>query len=93
MYNDPFDYAPFGTSPDQVYDQKWYMPPSGTQRGTAYTGDGDPLTPAYPSTGLRMSYYWKIESSMIVSYRLHVSSGRGHSPILTENSGSTHWLR
>ncbi|CAF4317480.1 unnamed protein product, partial [Rotaria sordida] len=29
LYNDPADYAPFGTTPDQVYDQKWYMPPSG----------------------------------------------------------------
>lgn len=52
LYNDPMDYAPFGTSPDEVYDQKWYMPPSGTQRGSAYTSDGDPLTPVYPSTGL-----------------------------------------
>ncbi|CAF3456666.1 unnamed protein product [Rotaria socialis] len=50
LYNDPADYAPFGTTPDQVYDQKWYMPPSGAQRGSAYTGNGDPLTPIYPST-------------------------------------------
>ena len=52
LYNDPFDYAPFGTSADQVYDQKWFMPPSGTQRGSAYISNGDPLTPVYPSTGL-----------------------------------------
>ncbi|CAM4944796.1 unnamed protein product [Rotaria socialis] len=50
LYNDPADYAPFGTTPDQVYDQKWYMPPSGTQRGSAFGGNGDPLTPIYPST-------------------------------------------
>ncbi|CAF2134454.1 unnamed protein product, partial [Rotaria magnacalcarata] len=50
LYNDPSDYAPFGTTPDQVYDQKWYLPPSGAQRGSAYTGNGDPLTPIYPST-------------------------------------------
>jgi hypothetical protein len=25
------------------------MPPSGAQRGSAYTGDGDPLTPMYPA--------------------------------------------
>ncbi|CAF2468459.1 unnamed protein product [Rotaria sp. Silwood2] len=50
LYNDPADYAPFGTTPDQVYDQKWYMPPSGAQRGSAYTSNGDPLTPIYPST-------------------------------------------
>ena len=53
LYNDPMDYAPFGTTADQVYDQKWYMPPSGTQRGSSYTANGDPLTPVYPSTGLR----------------------------------------
>ncbi|CAF1607324.1 unnamed protein product, partial [Rotaria magnacalcarata] len=50
LYNDPSDYAPFGTTPDQVYDQKWFMPPSGTQRGSAFGGNGDPLTPIYPST-------------------------------------------
>ncbi|CAF3975191.1 unnamed protein product [Rotaria sp. Silwood2] len=50
LYNDPADDAPFGTTPDQVYDQKWFMPPSGAQRGSAYTSNGDPLTPIYPST-------------------------------------------
>ncbi|CAF0745500.1 unnamed protein product [Adineta steineri] len=50
LYSDPIDYAPFGTSADQVYDQKWYMPPSGAQRGSTYTANGDPLTPIYPST-------------------------------------------
>ncbi len=57
LYNDPADYAPFGTSSDQVYNQTWYMPPSGAQRGTAYTGNGDPLTPLYPSTGLTLFYF------------------------------------
>jgi hypothetical protein len=55
LYNDPADYAPFGTSPGQVYDQKWYMPPSGVQRGSALISNGDPLTPIYPSTGARIS--------------------------------------
>ncbi|CAF1640902.1 unnamed protein product [Rotaria sordida] len=50
LYNDPADYAPFGTTPDQVYDQKWFMPPSGVQRGSASIMNGDPLTPIYPST-------------------------------------------
>ncbi|CAF0721862.1 unnamed protein product [Adineta steineri] len=50
LYSDPIDYAPFGTSADQVYDQKWYMPPSGIQSGSTYTSNGDPLTPIYPST-------------------------------------------
>ncbi|CAF4768009.1 unnamed protein product [Rotaria sp. Silwood1] len=50
LYNDPANYAPLGTTPDQVYDQKWYMPPSGVQRGSTFTLNGDPLTPLYPST-------------------------------------------
>ena len=51
LYNDPKDYAPFGITPDQTFDAKWYMPPTGVQRGSAYTSNGDPLTPVYPSTG------------------------------------------
>lgn len=54
LYNDPADYAPFGINPNQTYNQTWFMPPSGTQRGSAYTSDGDPLTPFYPSTGTSM---------------------------------------
>jgi len=54
LYNDPADYAPFGITPDKVYNQKWYMPPTGTQRGSAYTSNGDPLTPVYPSTGMKL---------------------------------------
>ncbi|CAF4274049.1 unnamed protein product, partial [Rotaria sp. Silwood2] len=50
LYNDPRDYAPFETSPDQVYDKTWYMPPSGAQRGSTKIPRGDPLTPIYPST-------------------------------------------
>ncbi|CAF1392354.1 unnamed protein product [Rotaria sordida] len=50
LYNDPADYAPFGTTSNQVYDQKWFMPPSGVQRGSASIMNGDPLTPIYPST-------------------------------------------
>ncbi len=57
LYNDPADYAPFGIIDSQVYDQKWYMPPSGAQRGSAYTSNGDPLSPIYPSTGERISSF------------------------------------
>lgn len=55
LYNDPADYAPLGTAPDQTYNATWYMPPTGAQRGSAYTSNGDPLTPFYPSTGERVS--------------------------------------
>jgi hypothetical protein len=54
LYNDPADYAPLGTSSDQVYNITWYMPPSGAQRGSAFTANGDPLTPVYPAKGLML---------------------------------------
>jgi PA domain len=76
LYNDPADYAPFGTSADQVYDQKWYMPPSGTQRGSTFMSNGDPLTPTYPSKGLIMScssrFIWY--SIDLIYCRLYVQS-------------------
>ena len=74
LYNDPMDYAPFGTSPDEVYNQTWYMPPSGTQRGTAYTSDGDPLTPVYPSTGSTIFTDRKKFYFIFRGCRLHVPS-------------------
>jgi N-acetylated-alpha-linked acidic dipeptidase len=55
LYNDPADYAPFGTASNQVYNQKWYMPSSGAQRGSALISNGDPLTPIYPATGAGIS--------------------------------------
>lgn len=51
LYNDPYDYAPFGITADKTYNQTWFMPPSGVQRGSSYTMNGDPLTPVYPSKG------------------------------------------
>ena len=73
LYNDPADYAPFGTTADQTYDQKWYMPPSGTQRGSTYTSNGDPLTPVYPSTGLILVLFFSIMNCIYFVYRrLHV---------------------
>ncbi|CAF4982016.1 unnamed protein product [Rotaria sp. Silwood1] len=62
LYNDPADYAPFGTTSDQVYDQKWFMPPSGTQRGSSYTSFGDPLTPIYPST----DYMYRVREDSVI---------------------------
>ena len=34
---------------DDTYPNTYYMPSEGVQRGTLYIGDGDPLTPLYPS--------------------------------------------
>ena len=51
IYSDPADYAVDGES-SQVYPRDWWLPPSGTQRGTILLGSGDPLTPGYPATGI-----------------------------------------
>ena len=50
IYSDPKDYAPLGTEPEHVYPSTRYLPPTGVQRGTIFTGSGDPLTPGHPST-------------------------------------------
>ena len=50
LYMDPGDYykdKSVGPYPDSLW-----LPASGVQRGTTLNGDGDPLTPNYPSTGL-----------------------------------------
>nr|XP_022329273.1 N-acetylated-alpha-linked acidic dipeptidase 2-like [Crassostrea virginica] len=49
IYSDPADYAVDGET-SQVYPRDWWLPPSGTQRGTILLGSGDPLTPGYPAT-------------------------------------------
>ena len=49
LFSDPADYT--SGDIDRVYPHDWWLPPSGTQRGTVYIGSGDPLTPGYPSIG------------------------------------------
>lgn len=50
LFSDPDDVT--NGNFDQVYPHDWYLPPTGTQRGTVYIGDGDPLSPGYPAIGL-----------------------------------------
>eukprot|EP00249_Psilotum_nudum_P009180 c21760_g1_i2 orf=344-1711(+) len=47
IYSDPMDYAANGTQ--GYYPDSQWLPPSGVQRGTTYEGQGDPLTPGWPS--------------------------------------------
>lgn len=47
LYSDPADVAAEGTR--RVYPQTLWMPHEGVQRGSIMHGDGDPLTPLYPS--------------------------------------------
>ncbi|CAI5496361.1 unnamed protein product [Closterium sp. Naga37s-1] len=49
LYSDPADYAPEGTDDAHVYPQQQWLPVTGAQRGTIYTGKGDPATPGWPS--------------------------------------------
>ncbi len=49
LYTDPRDYAPSWV--DDAYPDSWWMPKTGVQSGTAWSG-GDPLTPGYPSIGV-----------------------------------------
>lgn len=48
LYSDPQRVAPLGLK--ELYPNGEFLPEDGTQRGTIYIGNGDPLTPLYPST-------------------------------------------
>ena len=49
MFSDPGDVAVQGTEPDKVYPYTIFLPGSGIQRGSTFIGDGDPLSPEWPS--------------------------------------------
>lgn len=48
IYSDPADYT-WPEEDSRVFPDTIWLPPTAAQRGTIYTGDGDPLTPGYPS--------------------------------------------
>uniref|UniRef100_A0A5B6YQA2 glutamate carboxypeptidase II n=1 Tax=Davidia involucrata TaxID=16924 RepID=A0A5B6YQA2_DAVIN len=50
VYTDRKDYGGGGGDAKWFPDDKW-MPPSGVQVGSVYSGAGDPTTPGWPSTG------------------------------------------
>ncbi|VDK52351.1 unnamed protein product [Cylicostephanus goldi] len=49
IFSDPDDIARDGTDQSHVYPNTIWMPNEGVQRGSIMHGDGDPLTPLYPS--------------------------------------------
>nr|XP_053627350.1 glutamate carboxypeptidase 2-like [Cherax quadricarinatus] len=61
LFSDPNDVALEGVEAQDVYPNSWWLPGSGMQRGTTYMGDGDPLTPGWPSTA--QAYRLKIEDA------------------------------
>lgn len=60
IYSDPADYA-FGDQ-ERVYPDDWWLPGTGAQRGTVLRGDGDPLTPFYPSIGKKLTVQMPINT-------------------------------
>ncbi len=49
LFSDPADVAVYGTDADDVYPNTIFLPGSGVQRGSTYIGEGDPLSPGWPS--------------------------------------------
>ena len=47
LYSDPADYSP--EDMNNTFPKTWWLPGTGTQRGTISFADGDPLTPLLPS--------------------------------------------
>lgn len=56
MYSDPADYTGMKSGDRRVYPDTWWLPPTAAQRGTVFTGDGDPLTPGYPANDLAFRF-------------------------------------
>ncbi|XP_025104546.1 glutamate carboxypeptidase 2-like [Pomacea canaliculata] len=54
IYSDPADYT-WSRDP-RYFPETWFLPSSGAQRGSLYTGVGDPLTPGYPSIATAYRY-------------------------------------
>lgn len=61
LFSDPEDVAQEGVEPQKVYPNTWWLPGSGIQRGTTFIGNGDPLTPGWPST--EHAYRLKVEEA------------------------------
>ncbi|XP_070181932.1 putative N-acetylated-alpha-linked acidic dipeptidase [Littorina saxatilis] len=55
IYSDPADYT-WPEEDSRVFPDTVWLPPTAAQRGTIYTGDGDPLTPGYPSIRTAFRY-------------------------------------
>ncbi|KAH9509172.1 N-acetylated-alpha-linked acidic dipeptidase 2 [Bulinus truncatus] len=56
IFSDPIDSTGMGRGDPRVYPDAWWLPPKGVQRGSVFVGEGDPLTPGYPSNNL--AYRW-----------------------------------
>ncbi|XP_012946196.1 putative N-acetylated-alpha-linked acidic dipeptidase [Aplysia californica] len=56
MFLDPADVTGYNMGDPRVYPDTWWLPPSGSQRGTVFTGSGDPLTPGFAANDLAYRY-------------------------------------
>ena len=50
IYSDPKDYT-WPEEDPRVFPDTIWLPSTAAQRGTIYSGGGDPLTPGYPAIG------------------------------------------
>ena len=48
LYSDPADYTDKNED-SRVFPDNVWLPPTAAQRGTVFTGDGDPLSPGFPA--------------------------------------------
>ena len=56
IYNDPQNYGPVPAK--DTFPNSMWMPRDGVQRGSIGRGDGDILTPGWPSTGMAVLFWF-----------------------------------
>ena len=59
IFDDPIRSAPKEAA-KEIYPEGEFLPKFGMQRGTLYTGNGDPLTPFYPSTSKFLVLWFQV---------------------------------
>lgn len=77
IYSDPADCTGQQMGDSRVYPETWWLPPTGAQRGTIFTGDGDPITPGYPANGLSLLELFITTSVLRVFFVLKYDSCMG----------------
>ncbi|XP_076313900.1 N-acetylated-alpha-linked acidic dipeptidase 2-like [Tachypleus tridentatus] len=92
LYLDPVEVALEGTDPEHVYPKTWWMPETAMQRGSVFTGDGDPLTPGYPS--VEGAYRYAMKDTLlpkIPSQPIGYGDARNILSLLSGQPAPTNW--
>ncbi|TRY76729.1 hypothetical protein TCAL_09217 [Tigriopus californicus] len=85
LFSDPEEVAPFGTDPENVYPNTFFLPGSGIQRGSAFIGDGDPLSMGYPS--VPNAYRIRVEDADLLPKILIQPIGYDDAKVILEKMG------